>query len=264
VKLRLDIDNAEINFAAAVAKMGKLTGLNPKMIVLSEAGSVLKRCFEMSPAPPSQSELTRAGRLRSLKALGLTGRRGVSEITINAGGNGAKYGRVFIRKKSGDGFRRTHDNNFHPLNQHYKDWQWEDLTGKIQAAKMTVKKVVPEVKASAGIARQSWDLIAVAAGIRLEEVPGGNVSASQIMKVRGARVRGNRQVNNGLAKAVESPGKFYLELINRLPFGKKIGFDRILLVAMAGRAKYMETAIKKGFQGSLTEAAKLFPGWTIK
>lgn len=258
--MKLDIANAEQNFAAAVEKMGQLTGFDRKGIVMAEAGSVLKRCFEATKAPPSDATLTVAGRLRALHALHLTGRGGIS---VNAGKK-APYGRVFIRKKDGDGFRRTHDDNFQPLNQHYTDAQWAQLQTVIADAKVAVAKTVPQVKASGGLARQSWDLIARSLGILLENVPGGRLSASAIQKARGARARGNKQVNNGASQVGESPTSYVVVLINRLPYGQRLGFATLLNVAIAGRAKYMETAVAKGFNGALKDVARLFPGWTVK
>ena len=258
--MKLDIANAEQNFAAAVEKMGALTGFDKKAIITAEAGSVLKRCFEGTKGPPSDAKLTVAGRLRALHALHLTGR---GSISVNAGKK-APYGRVFIRKKDGDGFRRTHDDNFHPLNQHYTDKQWAELQNAVNDAKVAVAKVVPEVKASAGLARQSWDIIARSLGILLETIPGGRLSASAYQKARQARARGNKQVNNGASQVIETPTAYGVVLINRLPYGQKLGFSQLLSVAIAGRAKYMETAIAKGFNGALKDVSRLFPGWTVK
>ncbi|MBS0328221.1 MAG: hypothetical protein JSR30_00080 [Proteobacteria bacterium] len=261
--LKFDMSNAERNFAAAVDKMSKLTGLDPKKILLAEAGSILKRCFAKTPRPPADAQLVIAGRLKALRALQLTGGKPGTMVTINAGKR-APYGRVFLRTKK-DRFRRTHDDNFRPLNQHYKDADWELLQNSIHDAKIAVAKVVPQKRAAAGLARQSWDLIAQSLGIRLESVPGGAaVSARALQQARNARVPGDKQRNNGTSRIDENNGKLLITLINRLPYGPKIGFEHTLAAAMAGRAKYMETAIAKGFNGSIEQTARLFPGWTVK
>ena len=251
--------NATRNFASGIDQMARLTGIDPKAIVLAEAGSVLKKAMSETKGPPSQATLTTAGRLRALKALGFT--RG-GQVTITAGTRSTAYGRVFLRKKDGDGYRRTHDGNFHPLNQHYTDAQWEVLQNAINDAKITVGKVVPETKASAGLARQSWLIIADSLGIRLEAVPGGGISSSGIASARAARARGNKQLYNGTSQTEVEAGKFAVTLINRLPYGNKLRFQGILTAAVAGRVKFLQTAIAKGFAGSVADVAKLFPGWT--
>lgn len=260
MQVKFDMSNAEVNFARALDQMGKLTGLDPRAILKAEAGSVLKKAITATKAPPSQSTLTVAGRIKALRALGLTGG---GEVSINAGKK-APYGRVFVRKKNGDGYRRTHDAGFHPLNQHYTDAMWAKITAAISDAKRVIAKVVPSTKAAAGLARQSWVLIADSLGIRLEEVPGGGLSPSAISRVRGAVARGGKQINNGSSVTVEEPGKFGVILINRLPYGDRLHFQPILTAAIAGRAKFMQTAISKGFNGSMEQVAKLFPGWTVK
>lgn len=262
MKVKFDFVNAERNFAAAVDAMGKLTGLDRRQIVRSEAGSVLKRCFGETPKAPSATKMTTAGRLKALRALKLT--HG-GPVTITAGTQTkGSYGNVFLRKRDGTGYRRTHDANFRPLNYHYTDEQWAEIRRAISDAKITVQRVVPEVKATAGLARQSWVLIADSAGIRLESVPGGNVSAAAISSVRGAWARGNRQARNGASRAEETANSYVLTLINRLPYGNRLNFQGLMTAAIAGRAAFMATAIRKGFQASAQDVAKLFPGWTVK
>lgn len=260
MNIKFDMRNATRNFASGIDQMAKLTGIDAKKIVLAEAGSVLKKSMSETKGPPSQATLTTAGRLRALKALKLTGG---GPVSITAGTRGTTYGRVFLRKKNGDGYRRTHDGNFHPLNQHYTDEQWQQLRNAINDAKITIAKVVPEVKATRGLARQSWILIADALGIRLEQVPGGGLSAGAISSYREARARGNRQARNGTAKTEIEAGKFAVTLINRLPYGGRLGFQGILSAAVAGRVKFMQTALQRGFVGSVQDVAKLFPGWTV-
>lgn len=260
MRLKFDMANAERNFARGVDQMAKLTKLDPKAILKAEAGSVLKKAMSDTKGPPSQSTLTIAGRIKALRALGLTGG---GEVSINAGKKGP-YGRVFIRKTDGDGYRRTHEAGFSPINQHYKNRVWAKIQAAIHDAKVAIAKVVPEVKGAAGLARQSWLLIADSLGIRLETVPGGGLSASAITQARTAKVRGGKQINNGKSVTVEAPGKFGVILINRLPYGQRLRFQPILDRAIAGRAKFMETAIARGFTGSMQDVAKLFPGWTVK
>lgn len=261
MKIKFDMSGAQVNFAGAIDRMGKLTGIDRKKIVFAEAGSVLKKSFAETPKAPSQATLTLGARLRALRALKLTGG---GPVSITAGLKGATYGRVFLRKKNGDGYRRTHDGNFHPLNQHYSDKDWALLRAAINDAKIVIRKVTPEVKASAGLARQSWVLIADSLGIQLESVPGGGASSGAISSARSARARGNKQARNGTSRIDQDAQKFLVTLINRLPYGNRLNFQNILTAAVAGRAKYMQTALAKGFLASAEDVARLFPGWTVK
>lgn len=260
MQVKFDMRNASRNFAAAVDQIGRLSGLDRRKIVIAEAGSVLKKSFSETPKAPSQKTLTLGARLRALKTLKLNGG---GPVSITAGAKGSVYGRVFLRKKDGSGYRRTHDGNFHPLNQHYTDKDWALIRAAINDAKIVIGKVTPEVKATAGLARQSWVLIADSLGIRLESVPGGNVSNGAITSARGARARENRQSRNGASAITQDAASFVVTLINRLPYGNKLRFQGILDAAVAGRAKYLQTALQKGFVGSAQDVARLFPGWTV-
>lgn len=256
----LDTEQAQRNFARAVDGMAKLTGFDRKKIILSEAGSILKTCASRTKVA-TDAKIKAGARLRSLKSLDLTNGR---DVTVNAGIKGP-YGRVFMKKKSGNGFRRTHDDNFKPLNQHYKNADWQKLSAIVNDAKKIVAKVTEQAKSSAALARGSWVRIADSLGVKLEDVPGGGgIGSSAIAKARAARARGGKEKNNGASKVESTAGRFFVTLINRLPYGRKIGLDRMLTVVVAGRAKFMLTAVKKGFDGSLTQTAKLFPGWTVK
>lgn len=256
----LDTTNAQKNFARAVDGMAKLTGFDRKKIIYAEAGVILKTCASRTKVA-SASKIQDGARLRALKAVDLT--RG-GDVTINAGIRGP-YGRVFVKKKSGSGYRRTHDTNFQPLNQHYTDAMWSMLKAKVGDARKIIAKVTQQAKDSAALARGSWVRIGDSLGIKLEDVPGGGaIGSSAIAKARAARARAGLEKNNGASKTESTAGRFFVTLINRLPYGRKIGLDRMLAVVIAGRAKFMVTAVKKGFDGSLAQTAKLFPGWTVK
>lgn len=258
MKIVFDVRNAQRNFALAVTSMGRLTGFKPEQIVRAEVGTILKTCAARTEVA-SQEAATKGGRLRALRGLGLTGLRSgnAGNVTVNAGIKGA-FGRVFARRHPCAGFVRTHDNNFQPLGR-----TTAALDAIVAAARVATVAGAKAAKASAGLARQSWVLIADSLGIRLESVPGGNISSGAISKARGAVARGNKQVLNGTSKQDETPGKFSITLINRLPYGTRIGLDRMLAVTVAGRVSFMQNALARGFRGSLQETAKLFKGWTV-
>lgn len=267
MNIKFDMGNAVRNFASGIDLMSKLTGIDAKVIVTAEAGSVLKRAISKTRRAPSQAILTTAGRLAALKALGLTGGgRAGNRVTITAGLKGTQYGKVWYRKEGGGlrtNVRQSHAANYAPLDRHFTDAQWSEISAAINDAEITIDKVVPEKKASAGLARQSWILIGDALGIRLEAVPGGSLSSGAITSARAARARGNKNQRNGTAYVDAEAGKFAVTLINRLPYGNRLGFQGILTAAVAGRVKFMQTALAKGFVGSVQDTARLFPGWTV-
>jgi hypothetical protein len=254
------METATRDFSKAMDAAQALTGFNRGQIVLGSAGVVLKTCASRTKVATAQA-LQFGSRLRVLRGLQLT--RG-GPITINAGVK-APYGRVYLKKKDGSGYRRTHEANFKPLNQHYTNDQWAAIEAAIDAVKAKNPVAFKKAQQSAGLARQSWVLIADSLGIALETVAGGgSISAGAIHKAREARARNGAEINNGLSRKETAQGKFFVTLINRLPYGRRLGLDGMLQAVIAGHAKYFFTAVQKGYSGSLQETFKLFPGWTVR
>lgn len=254
-----DMVNAERNFAKAMDVLGALPGLDRRKIILGEAGSILKTCAAKTKVAPL-AKMTTAGQLRALKGLGMT--RG-GPITINAGVR-APYGRVFIQKKNGQGYRRTHEADFQPINQHYTNEQWSKISAAISDAKTMVAKVTEQAQRTRGLARQSWLLIAESLGIDLSTVAGHGLSGAALSEAASARARGGRLYANGLGKEEKDANRYFVTLINRLPYGRRIGLDRTLQSVIAGRFSYIQQSLKKGTFDSLESVAKRFPGWSVK
>lgn len=259
MRITIDMGEATKAFNAGVNYLSKLTGLDRRKVILSEAGSILKACA-VETKVAKVSDVEKAVRLRVLRHGGYT--RGGS-VTINAGVK-ADYGRVFLRKKDGSGYRRTHDANFQPLNYHYRDEDWDKIEAAIAESKGRIAIGLPKGRQSAALARQSWVLIADSLGISLEQTPGGRISAASIAKARDAKARNNAQTNNGLGVIESNPQRFLVTLINRLPYGQRIGFERLLAAKVSGRAQLMQAAVQHGFDGSAKNLAKSFPGWIVK
>lgn len=259
VRPYVDMSKATAAFAAGVNYMSRLTGLNRRQIVLGEAGSILKACAADTKVA-AKDDVRKGATLRALRGAALT--RG-GQFTVNAGIRGP-YGRVFMMKKGGGAYRRTHDENFKPLNQHYKDSDWLALKQTVEMAKAKVRRARAKAAPSAALARGSWVRIADAAGIRLETVPGGRLSAAQISAARNATARRGAERNNGVAIVREEPLLFVVTLINRYPGAGRLGFQNMLAAKVSGRARFMITAVKKGFDGSALQMQRLFPGWTVK
>jgi len=239
--------------------MSKLAGFSPDRLVDAEAGIILKTCAARTKVAKF-STVRDGARVRALRGSDLT----KGQTTINAGVR-APYGRVWQRNPETGKFTLVYGDSFSKINRRIADAPFAEVQQKVSAARSKMSRAVNLAKASAAIARQSWILIADRVGIRLESVQGGgSIAAGAIAKARGAKVKGNRQVNNGAGRREKSPGRYVLTLINRLPYGRRLGFERLLAATVAGRASFFATAVKKGFRGSLEQTAKLFPGWTVK
>ncbi len=259
VRPYVDMKKATAAVAAGVNYLARLTGLPKRQIVLAEVGSILKACAaDTKVAAPD--DVKKGATLRALRGSGLT--RGRS-ITINAGVRGP-FGRVFVKKRTGFGYRRTHDEGFKPLNQHYRDQDWEFLKNAVQLARNKIARARAKAAPSAALARGSWVRMADAAGIRLENVPGGRLSDDAIAKARAATARNGAEVNNGSAIITDSPQAFFVTVINRYPGGGFLKFENMLAAKVSGRARFLATAVRKGFDGSAKDMARLFPGWVVK
>lgn len=250
---------AVANYNRALAAMSKLTGLDPKKIVDAEAGIILKTCAAKTKVATAETVRTGA-RLRALRGSGLTS----GKTTINAGAR-APFGRVWWRNPETGKWVLLFGDNFSKMPRHINNPAFAEVRQTVSTARQKIARAVAMARQSAALARGSWVAIADKIGIKLETVlGGGSLAASSITKARAARARGNKQVTNAAAKREESIKGYLLTLINRLPYGRLIGFDRLLKATMAGRAKFFSTAVAKGFKGSLEQTAKLFPGWTVK
>lgn len=263
---KFDLRRAERAYGDALAYMSKLTGLDRKRIVKAEAGVILKTAAARTKVAPV-SAVTQAGRLRTLRGMGLTSGkvdRDGYRVTINAGKKGP-YGRVWARKNGSDKWQLVMGNKFSRVNRHFDSPLWNVAMNAVRAAKSAIKIGVKKAKASRGLARQSWILIADRLGIDLASVQGGgSLSASAIATARKATVKGGKNQNNGRAREEDKAHQYFVTLINGLPYGRRIGLDRTLTVIMAGRVKYFATAVRKGFRGAMQDTTRLFPSWTLK
>ncbi len=132
-------------------------------------------------------------------------------------------------------------------------------------AKDKVARARAKAAPSAALARGSWVRIGDAAGIRLEDVPGGRLSAGAIAKARAATARNGAERLNGAAVVADRGAQsFFVTLINRYPGGMRLKFEAKLAAAISGRARFMAVAVAKGYDASAAQTARLFPGWVVK
>jgi hypothetical protein len=255
---KFDMTHATANFAKVVNELGRLQGFDREKIIRAEAGSILKKCMGETKVA-SLAKIEAGANLRTAKGLGLTGG---GEVSINVGLRGP-FGRVFARKLNGSGYRRTHDEGFAPLNYHYKDATWAKISTAIADYRSALVRVLAQAKLSAGLARQSWLLIAESLAINLLATPGGGISAGAIQQAAAARGHNGKIYPNGTGSESRDSGLYFMTLTNRLPYGRNLGFANMLSAAVAGRASYIQNAIAKGALSSYEKTVRAFKGWKV-
>jgi hypothetical protein len=250
-------------FRRALLGLSQFSGQSVARVIRAEAGSILKACAgETKVSTVAQVDLR--ARVRVIRDLDLTGgkRNRDASISVNAGLRGP-FGRVFKRKKDGTGWRRTHEAGFRPLWQHYKTGDWIDLQEAITTVRNALSRAIPLARGSVALARQSWVQIGDDLGIRLESVPGGRISAAGIAKARAAIASNGQAYRNGLGSEHAQAKAFFVTLVNRLPYGRKIALDAILSRSVQGRVRFFEQNLAKGTFNELARIARSYPGLKI-
>jgi hypothetical protein len=123
-----------------------------------------------------------------------------------------------------------------------------------------VPKSIAKGRASIGLSRQSVVQIADALGIDLLRVQGGGtISGAAIASARASVATTGKTYRNGTGARGGDQVRAYVDLVNRLPYGRKIGMDRTLLGVLAGQNKYFERSYAKGAFDTQKAAIRAFP-----
>ncbi len=252
--------------SAALKDIARITGFSPKQVTLGEAGAILKTWAGRTKVAGPQVIEYRA-RKRALHDLDFTKKSGPGGITINTGTRGVA-GRVWVETmgKRGKPWRLAgkmdvQSFGFAPNNYHWKNKGWIDIQEAVQTAASGIQRENAKGQASAGLARQSVIQIADAVGIDLAKIPGGGISPSGIAKARRAIASNGRSYINGTGSQTEEKeaGKYFVTLVNSLPYHAKAGMDATLAGVIAGRTglyrRTFQTAAYKGIQS----AARSYP-----
>ena len=263
--IKLDTIAVDRAFAALV----KFSPLPLRGTLRAEAGAILKTCAGRTKVA-KPAAITNRARLQAIKELGLGHRRAStaglgSEIGVNAGIRGP-YGQIWRRTKKRDGtwgLQRTHGPNFVPLHRHFSKAVWTDLKEAVSDVRYAVDKKIPLAKKSAGLARQSWIQIADDIGIRLEDVPGGGISAAGLAKARAAIASDGVVYKNGQGAEFGAAQEFTIRLINNLPYARRARLDSVLAGAINGRVKFFQRNLSLGVFESLDKTLKAYPGWKV-
>lgn len=257
--------------------MASLTGFDQKAVLMGEAGIILKTCAVRTRAPTLAKTDLRSW-VAILGGLGLTKGANEGDIAVNAGVRGP-FGRVWVRtrggaftaatkrwSKSGPGrFRLAGQispdgQTFRPYNYHWSNGTWSDIQKTVSDVANKSRSKLPKGRAAAGLARQSWIQIADSLGIDVGSVQGGgSLSAAAVAKARAAIATTGKPNQNGTSISLGDDEKAAITLINRLPYGSAIGFDRTLLTVIAGRAGYFKKSYENGAFDTMAKAAAAFP-----
>lgn len=252
------------DFTRAVNEIQRRVGIPLRTVIRSEIGSVLKQVAgDVKVSTQEKADVRSRNKVtRGLGYSGGFGSRADHPITVNSGRRGPS-GRVFLLKKDGSGFRRTHEQGFSPLNQHYKDVQWADLRDAVADVKAGWRNAIPAGRRAIGLARQSVIQMADAIGIRLETVKGKGASPAAIAKARAAIASDGTPYQNGTGSEVSQGAKYLATLIDSLPYGRKIGIDSAIARRINGRVAFFNENVKRGVFEDIDKTLRAYPGFRV-
>lgn len=253
-------------YGQVLRRLGRLTGFDERAVLLGEAGIILKTCAGRTKVvTDEQADRRTWAHILGKQGLDVTGANGTKagDITVNAGIRG-RFGRVWVKTRNGKfklaGQISPHGQSFTPMNFHWRNATWTDIQEITEDVAIQSRRKLVRGRRAAGLARQSWVQIADELGIDLLRVKGGgSLSAAGIAKARSALATTGRSYRNGSGLVTGSDVNTQVTLINRLPYGIAIGFDRLLLGVMAGRVKFFAQSYAKGAFDTMTRTARAYP-----
>lgn len=257
-------------YRSAFQQMRELTGFSQRQVLHAEAGSILKTWAGRTKVSTAYDVEKRARR-RVIRGLGYTTGVDRGDVTVNAT---IPFGRVWIKVRRAAGrknwllargvdFNSPAGTGIFPNPKSPRGHGTVNWFGRVEKAVSDVRSAlrveVPRAIRSIGLARQSVIQIADALRIDLNAVAGGGVSPAGVAKARAAIASSGRAYKNGYGYSGGDEVRAYVQLINRLPFGGRIGIDRTLLGVLAGRAGLFRKAYSKGVFNSLQGVARAYP-----
>lgn len=263
--------------AFTLRRLGALTGFDQRTVLRGFAGVVLK-AWAARTKVSTQEHAERSERLRAIRDLGYTGKSRVKErgeVTVNAGFRPAPFGRVWIKVRSRNGRKNwllargsdfsapTGSGIFDPRKRALRGaaqlWA-ANVNDAEQDVRVALRRRLPLARRSVGLSRQAVLQIADSLGIDLLRVQGGGIlSGAAIAKARAALASSGKFYRNGTGYQSGGVVSAYIDLINRLPYGRAIGADRTLLGVLAGQNKYFELSYAKGAFDTQRSAVRAYP-----
>ena len=261
-----DPSKAVAAYTRAFQHLRTLPGFSLQQLLRAEAAVILKTwAGKVKVAKPQ--EIDDRARYSALVHLGATTASKPGDVSINVGKRGSEAGLVWQRTKGERGNGRPYvlagrmakDGRFIANWRHFTSRQWADVMDTVIDAELAINKEIKLGRKSIGLARQSVIQIADDLGINLEAVRGGQLSSAAIAKARAAMTRSGKAVKNGRGTQGGDDTKYFVELMDSLPYGRAIGIDRELAGVLARRGKAMTIAFQKGAGDSIAKAKKSFP-----
>ena len=269
----MDNGKATSAYAEAFRRLARMSGFDHRTVLRAEAGSILKTWAGRTKVS-TEAKADRRSRLHVVRSLGYTRGSDRGDVTVNAGFRPAPFGRVSIRVRetgsrkdwilamgpnfsapSGSAVFNKFGQSPSPTTQ-----RW---VGKILRAVDGVQTKLPKAlekgRRAMALSRQSVVQIADSLGIDLARVPGGGLSSAGLAKARAAMATNGVVYRNGTSAQGGNDVFAYVDLITRLPYGVKIGMDRILAGVVVGRAKFIERAYAKGAFDNQKKILTAFP-----
>ncbi len=263
-----------IQFNRAMVDLQRVTGQTMKQVVRSEVGHILKECAAKTKVA-TQDSVQRKAQLKAIKKLSYTQAPDRGDVSVNSGWRkNSPYGRVWIKVRSGSGRKNyilARGPNFDfPAGSATLELTPGSRTGTnrwIANVRLAVGRVVPAVEEtfekalkSVGLARQSWVQIADSIGISLESVPGTNLTAQGLAKARAALASDGVAYVNGTARQYGDASKFIVQIINKLPYVRRVKMDAVLARAINSRTTKFYNAARQGVFNSAKKTLSKYPG----
>lgn len=262
IGVQIDPNRAVKAYQGAFRRLGALPGFDHRQTLRAEAGSILKQWAGRTKVA-TQEKTDRRSRRALLKKYRLTGGSDGRDVSINVGMRGAVPGRVWFKTKNDKyslaGYIPPNGGTARWMHRHFKEKDWNKILWGSLKFIDNIVRYLARGRASTALSRQSVVQIADALGINLANVAGQGISPAGVAKARAAIASTGKYHYNGAGYQGGSKIYAYVDLINRLPYGMKIGMDRTLAWVLAGRAKFIETAYAKGAFNSMSGVARSFP-----
>jgi hypothetical protein len=253
------------NYGRALRMLRTLPGFSHKQILRAECGSILKAWAGRTKVSTEEEALWRARFRAGKRAFGDVSSidRNPYGISVNTGLRGGYPGEVWYRHPVSKKFQQAGVINDHggftPAWIHWKSAAWSGILEGSERYATELKGQLILAPKTVGFARQSVVQIADDLGIDLNKVNGGGINAKGLAKARAAIASNGRAYKNGSGTQSGDEQRFLIRLTNNLPFAIKAKMDRDILGIMRGRAKFIETAYRKGAMRSAGRVAKSFP-----
>ncbi len=251
-----------LKYRLAFARMRSLPGFDQKAVLRAEAGVIIKT-WAGRTIPTTEEKAERRMRSGVAWRLAMQKANNPYGVTVNDGSRTGIRGLAWFRTAKGkfQNVGAVYSGGFFSANHlHYKDADWERILEGVSAYSRLMLERRPMVMRSRGLARQSVIQIADTLGIDLSAVKGGGgISGAQITQARASLASNGGSYQNGTGQEEGDTIRYHVDLINRLPYNRKIGMDATLAGVVSGRAGYIERSYQKGAFDSMKRAAAAFP-----